>query len=411
MPASDNAPGLRFRVVISDTFRADMDAKQQVAELTRGAAECVTPKDLEAKISRGKPLNVKAGFDPTAPDLHIGHTVVLQKMRLFQKQGHHVQFLIGDFTGRIGDPTGKNEARKPLSTEQIEANARTYKDQVFKILDPDETEVMFNSAWFAGMKIDDFIRLASKYTVARMLERDDFEKRYKAQTPIAIHEFLYPLVQGYDSVAMKADVELGGTDQKFNLLVGRELQKDYGQDPQVIMTMPLLVGLDGVNKMSKSLDNYIGVTEPAFDQVRKTLSISDETMWKWYDLVSDRSLADIASLKAGHPMEAKKALAREIAARFHGDAAAKAALDEWEKQKKGAAPSDVPEHRVSSGIALLDALLETKVIPSKGEGRRLVAQGGITVEDTKVKDIALKLAKGSHLVKVGKHTFVRLIVS
>jgi len=387
-----------------------MDVKEQVAELGRGAVDFLTPKELEAKIARGTPLAVKAGFDPTAPDLHLGHTVVLQKMRWFQKLGHRVLFLIGDFTGRIGDPTGKNEARKPLSTEQIEENAKTYKDQVFKILDPAKTEVMFNSAWFGPMKADDLIRLASKYTVARMLERDDFEKRYRSQTPIAIHEFLYPLVQGYDSVAMKADVELGGTDQKFNLLVGRELQKDYGQEPQVIMTMPLLVGLDGVQKMSKSLDNYIGVAEPAFEQVKKTLSISDETMWKWYELVSDRSTSDIESLKKGHPMDAKKKLALEIAARFHGDSAAQAALGEWEKQAKGGPPSEIPEHRFPSEIGLLDALLSAKVIPSKGEGRRLVQQGGITVEDAKIKDVALTLSRGSHLVKVGKHTYVRVIV-
>ncbi|HQW65155.1 MAG TPA: tyrosine--tRNA ligase, partial [Pseudomonadota bacterium] len=298
----------------------------------RGADEVIKPEDLEARLKLGRPLRVKAGFDPTAPDLHVGHTVLLNKMRQFQDLGHQVIFLIGDFTGMIGDPTGKNITRKPLTREQIEANARTYEAQVFKVLDPARTEVRFNSEWFGPMAAADLIKLAAKYTVARMLERDDFAKRYRDNVPIAVHEFLYPLVQGYDSVALKADVELGGTDQKFNLLVGRALQGDYGQPPQIVLTMPLLEGLDGVNKMSKSLGNYIGISEPPNQIFGKAMSVSDELMWRYFELLSFRkSLADLARLKqeiaAGqaNPRDLKMELAAELVARFHGEAAAQAA--------------------------------------------------------------------------------------
>ena len=393
-----------------------MDAKEQVERLKRGTVDFIEPKELESKIARGKPLKIKAGFDPTAPDLHLGHTVVLQQMRRFQQMGHHIQFLIGDFTGRIGDPTGKNEARKPLTDEQILANAETYKAQVFKVLDPDKTEVMFNSAWFSKMPVADFIVLASKYTVARMLERNDFEKRYKAQTPIAIHEFLYPLAQGYDSVAMKTDVELGGTDQKFNLLVGRELQRDYGQEPQVVVTVPLLVGIDGKEKMSKSLGNYIGIAEPANIQFRKTMQVSDETMWLWYELLSDAADEEIARLKADcsggrmNPRDAKVALGREIVARYHGADAGKRAVEEFENLAKGAAPETIDEHRVAAptgSIGLLEALIATRLIPSKGEGRRLIEQGGLVVDDTKIVNVSATLDTGTHVVRLGKHRFAR----
>ncbi|HVO32003.1 MAG TPA: tyrosine--tRNA ligase [bacterium] len=389
---------------------------EQVKELSRGTVDFLTPEELEKKIGKGKPLNVKAGFDPTAPDLHLGHTVVLQKMRRFQQFGHHIQFLIGDFTGRIGDPTGKNETRPPLSDEQINANAETYKAQVFKILDPEKTEVMFNAAWFSKMPVADFIKLASKYTVARMLERDDFEKRYKSGTPISIHEFLYPLAQGYDSVAMKADVELGGSDQKFNLLVGRGLQKEYGQESQVVLTMPLLVGLDGQKKMSKSLGNYIGITEPPKEMFGKTLSISDATMWTWYELLSDLSTADLVRKKeevtAGrlHPKQAKVDLAKEIVARFHGAAAARAAAEEFERVAQGGAPDSMPEFRIAAGTKVLDGLVAAKLVGSKGEARRLIEQGGLSVDDAKVSDIAFVLAPGAHVVRAGKHKFARLVV-
>ena len=389
-----------------------LSPEEQVRELARGAVDFLTPAELEAKIKKGRPLNIKAGFDPTAPDLHLGHTVVLQKMRRFQQLGHHIQFLIGDFTGRIGDPTGRNESRPPLSDEQIDANAATYKAQVFKILDPEKTEVMFNAKWFAPMSVPDFIKLTAKWTVARMLERDDFEKRHREQRPILIQEFIYPLVQGYDSVAMRADVELGGTDQKFNLLVGRGLQKEYGQESQVVMTMPLLVGLDGVDKMSKSKNNYIGITERPSEMFGKTMSVSDETMWKWFELLSDLSNADLASLKAkGEPKAAKVQLATEITARYHSADTAKSAAEEWQRIAHGGAPDTMPEHRIATGTKVLDALVAAKLVPSKGEGRRLIEQGGLSIDDAKVSDIAATISAGVHVVKAGKHKFARLVAS
>ena len=391
---------------------ADFSPEEQVRELERGYKDFRHPTELVAKIRRGKPLNVKAGFDPTAPDLHLGHTVVLQKMRRFQQLGHHIQFLIGDFTGRIGDPSGRNESRPPLSDEQIDANAATYKAQVFKILDPEKTEVMFNSKWFSAMSVADFIKLTAKMTIARMLERDDFEKRYQAEKPILIQEFIYPLVQGYDSVAMKADVELGGSDQLFNLLVGRDLQKDYGQESQVVMTMPLLLGLDGVEKMSKSKKNYIGITEAPKEMFGKTMSISDETMWGWFELLSDLSNAQLEALKAkGDPKAAKVQLATEITTRFHDVNAAKTAAEEWQRIAKGGAPDSMPEHKFAAGTKVLEALVSAKLVPSKGEGRRLIEQGGLSIDDAKISDIAATLAAGAHVVKAGKHKFARFIAS
>jgi tyrosyl-tRNA synthetase len=387
-------------------------AAEQIKILKRGTTDFLSPGELEKKIEKGKPLNVKAGFDPTAPDLHLGHTVVLQLMRRFQKLGHHVQFLIGDFTGRIGDPTGKKTTRPPLKDEEIRANADTYKAQVFKVLDPQKTEVMFNDAWFSKMSVADFLRLCSKYTVSQMLAREDFRNRYDKEEPIAIHELLYALVQGYDSVAMKADVELGGYDQKLNLLVGRFLQKEYGQEPQVVMTVPLLLGLDGVNKMSKSLGNYIGITEPPTEMFGKTMSISDATMWQWYELLSDASDEQIAELEKGHPKAAKSALATEIVTRFHDAAAAKRAADEFEKVhgRDRGVPDQLDEHAVGAG-KLLDALVTTKLVASKGEGRRLIEQGGLTLDDLKVSDIAFALKPGRYTVRLGKNRFAKLIVS
>ena len=360
---------------------AELSPAEQVRELARGTKDFTTPADLEAKIRRGKALNIKCGFDPTAPDLHLGHTVVLQKMRRFQQLGHHIQFLIGDFTGRIGDPTGRNEMRPPLSDEQIRANAETYKAQVFKVLDPLKTEVMFNSTWFSKMSVAEFIVLASKYNVARMLERDDFKKRFKEGTQIAIHEFLYPLAQGYDSV-----------------------------ESQVVMTLPLLVGLDGVEKMSKSKNNYIGITESPKEMFGKTMSISDETMWKWYELLSDLTGADVEKLKsAGDPKDAKVKLGLEITTRFHDAGAAKNAAEEWQRIAKGGAPDSMAEHTFASGTKVLDALVTAQLVASKGEGRRLIEQGGLSIDDAKISDIAATLSAGVHVVKAGKHKFARFI--
>src|SRR5690348_13786404 len=332
-----------------------------LAELERGTQEVLTRRDLLRKLARGKPLRVKAGFDPTAPDLHLGHTVLLNKMRQFQQLGHEVIFLIGDFTGLIGDPSGRNQTRPALTPEEVQANARTYERQVFKILDPERTRVDFNSRWLSPMKAADFVRLAAQYTVARMLERDDLAKRYKGGQPIAIHEFLYPLAQGYDSVALKADVELGGTDQKFNLLVGRQLQTAYGQEPQVVLTMPLLEGTDGVNKMSKSLGNYIGIAEPPGDMFGKVMSISDDLMWRYFELLSFRPLAEIAGLRKGaqegrNPRDIKIELAKELTARFHGPAAAAGAeRDFMARVSDRAVPTDLPPkavHVEAAGIRL-----------------------------------------------------------
>jgi len=386
----------------------------------RGAEEIIKLEDLEARLARGVPLRVKAGFDPTAPDLHLGHTVLLNKMRQFQDLGHRVIFLIGDFTGMIGDPTGKNAPRKPLTREDVLANAQTYADQVFKVLDRERTEVRFNSEWFGVMSAADMIRLAAQHTVARMLERDDFAKRYAGQQPIAIHEFLYPLVQGYDSVALEADVELGGTDQKFNLLMGRALQEHSGQKPQVVLTMPLLEGLDGVNKMSKSLGNYIGIAEPAIDIVNKTMKIGDDLMWRWYELLSlDRSSAEIARMRRDvaqgslHPRDAKVALARELAARFHGAPAAEEAVAQWSALvREQRVDVDLPLRDVpvgEEGVRLAPLFVAAGLAASNSEVNRKFGERALRIDGEVVDDRDRVFAEGDQLLlQVGKRSFARV---
>jgi tyrosyl-tRNA synthetase len=393
--------------------------QDQLEILKRGAEEILVETEFVEKLRAGRPLRIKAGFDPTAPDLHLGHTVLLNKLRQFQNLGHHVLFLIGDFTGMIGDPTGKNATRPPLTREQVAANAETYKTQVFKILDPDRTEVCFNSTWMDTMGSAGLIRLASTYTVARMLERDDFGKRYRENRPIAIHEFLYPLVQGYDSVALEADVELGGTDQKFNLLVGRELQKQFGRSPQCIMTMPLLEGLDGVAKMSKSLGNYVGIDEPPSDMYGKLMSISDELMWRYLDLLSFRPTAELRAWRdevalGRNPRDIKVLLAKEIVARFHDQASADTAEAAFDARfRRGELPDDIPEVRLEvpeAGLQLPQALKLAGLVASTSEALRLLAQGGIKLEGSRVDDRAATLARGVEvIVQVGKRKFARLI--
>ncbi len=395
--------------------------KEQIAELSRGTDEVLPEDGLEAKLKQGRPLIVKAGFDPTAPDLHIGHTVLINKMRQFQQLGHEVVFLIGDFTGMIGDPSGKNATRPPLSTEQIMANAATYEAQIFKILDEDKTRVEFNSRWMGEMDAAGLIKLAARHTVARMLERDDFNKRYKGGQSISIHEFLYPLVQGYDSVALKADVELGGTDQKFNLLVGRQLQQDYGQQPQIVMTTPLLEGLDGVQKMSKSLDNYIGITDAPGEMFGKIMSVSDELMWRYFEVLSFRSLEDIEHLKKSvaegmNPRDAKFELGMEIVARFHSDAAADGARQEFiARFQKGAMPDEIPEKALDSqdgklGIAHL--LKGAGLVGSTSEAFRMIKQGAVKIDGERVEDRGLEIEAGStHIYQVGKRKFSRVTLS
>ena len=388
--------------------------------IKRGCGELLVEEELAAKLETGRPLRVKTGFDPTAPDLHLGHTVLINKMRQFQELGHHVMFLIGDFTGLIGDPTGKNVTRPPLTREEIESNAATYKAQVFKILDAEKTEVCFNSEWGNALGAAGMIKLAATSTVARMLERDDFGKRYRANQPIAIHEFLYPLMQGYDSVAMRADIELGGTDQKFNLLVGRELQKHYGQEPQCILTMPLLEGLDGVNKMSKSLGNYVGINEKPEDIFGKLMSISDELMWRYIELLSFESLQAIELWKqevaAGrNPRDIKVAFAQEIVARFHDKAAAAHALADFEARfRQGALPEDLPEVQLAAeegGLPLVQALKQAHLTASTSEAIRMIEQGGVRLDGERVSDRGLKLAKGAVAVaQVGKRKFARISV-
>jgi tyrosyl-tRNA synthetase len=394
------------------------DLQETLGTIKRGCDELIVEQELLEKLQSGRPLRIKAGFDPTAPDLHLGHTVLLNKMRQFQDLGHHVIFLIGDFTGMIGDPAGKNATRPPLTREQIEANARTYKEQVFKILDSRETEVAFNSAWFDAMRPADFIRLAAQHTVARMLERDDFGKRYRSGQPIAIHEFLYPLVQGYDSVALRADVELGGTDQKFNLLVGRELQKHYGQAPQCILTMPLLEGLDGVNKMSKSLGNYVGINEPAEEIFGKLMSISDALMWRYVELLSFRPLSAIAQWRdevanGRNPMQIKIEFAKEIVARFHSATDAERAHADFEARfSQGELPEDMPEHSISvdgEPLLLTQILKRVGLTASTSEAGRMIDQGGVRVNGEKVSDRGLALVKGQQfVVQVGKRKFARV---
>ncbi len=394
------------------------DFNEQLAELRRGTQEMLTERELVEKLKRGKPLHIKAGFDPTAPDLHLGHTVLLNKMRQFQQLGHDVTFLIGDFTGRIGDPTGRNATRPPLTTEDIEANARTYKEQVFKILDPDRTRIDFNSRWFGDMPASKLIEIAARHTVARMLERDDFTKRYKNGQPIALHEFLYPLVQGYDSVAMKADVELGGTDQKFNLLVGRHLQETYGQEPQVVITMPLLEGLDGVNKMSKSLGNYIGIAESADTIFGKVMSISDALMWRYFELLSFRPLTEIAGLKAAveagrNPRDVKFELARELVGRFHGPAAAEAAQREFTARfAEKALPTDLPPTSIPvgpEGIRIANLLKEGGLAASTSEANRKIEEGAVKVDGVKISDRGLIYGAGAdHIFQIGSRRIARL---
>ena len=400
-----------------------MTVAEQMEIIKRGAVEILVEKELVEKLEKsaktGVPLKIKAGFDPTAPDLHLGHTVLLHKLRQFQKLGHDVYFLIGDFTGMIGDPTGKSETRKVLTREDVLKNAETYKEQVFKILDPKLTKVVFNSEWLGKLSASDMIGLASKYTVARMLEREDFSNRFANQLPISIHEFMYPLVQGYDSVALQADVELGGTDQKFNLLVGRELQREWGQPPQTVITMPLLEGLDGVNKMSKSLGNYIGINEPADEIYGKIMSISDELMLRYYELLSDLTMAELEQLKLDlengklHPMAAKKQLAREMVGRYHGaDVAAQADENFIKRFKNNETPEDMPEVVLapeSEKVMLCKVLAESGLTKSNSEGRRSIQGGGVKVNGEKIADENLEIdCVGEYIIQVGKRRFAKV---
>jgi len=393
---------------------------EELAQIKRGAHEILVEAELVERLKAGKPLRIKAGFDPTAPDLHLGHTVLINKLRQFQDLGHEVLFLIGDFTGMIGDPTGKNVTRKPLTREDVMENAASYEHQIFKILDPEKTTVMFNSQWMGEMSAADLIQVAAKHTVARMLERDDFNKRYSSKQPIAIHEFLYPLIQGYDSVAMKADVELGGTDQKFNLLVGRELQKHYKQKPQVVLTMPILEGLDGVQKMSKSLNNYIGISEPADEMFGKIMSVSDDLMWRYFELLSFRPLDEIEQLKQAviegtNPRDIKFQLGQEIVARFHDGAAAEAAQANFiARFQKGAMPDDMPELTLDSEngeIGIASLLKSASLTGSTSDAFRMIKQGAVRIDGERVEDKGLAIKSGStHVFQVGKRRFARVTV-
>ncbi len=397
--------------------------EEQLALIERGAVDLIAREELVKKLKRseetGIPLKIKAGFDPTAPDLHLGHTVLLQKLKHFQELGHDIYFLIGDFTGMIGDPTGKSETRKALTVAQVAENAESYKEQVFKILDPLKTRVVFNSSWLSKLTSIDMIKLASELTVARMLEREDFRNRFDTGRPISIHEFLYPLIQGYDSVAMQADVELGGTDQLFNVLMGRDLQRSRGMEPQVVLTMPLLEGLDGINKMSKSLGNYIGITESADNIYGKILSVSDVLMFRYFALLSDRSNHEIAQLKEKvetgqlHPKEAKKLLARELTARFHSPEAAQAAEENFEKVfQKGGIPDDLAEFACSADrpIALPQLLVEAGLVNSTSDGRRMISQSAVSIDGEKVTDVNMLVApQGAKLIKVGKRRFCKVV--
>lgn len=393
--------------------------EEQLELIKRGSVEVISEEELIKKLKEGRPLTVKAGFDPTAPDLHLGHTVLIHKLRQFQELGHKVVFLIGDFTGMIGDPTGKSETRKSLTRDDVLKNAETYKEQVFKILDPEKTEVRFNSEWMDRMTAVDMINLAARYNVARMLEREDFHKRFKNGQSISIHEFLYPLIQGYDSVALKADVEIGGTDQKFNLLVGRELQRDYGQPPQVVITMPLLEGTDGINKMSKSLGNYIGITEPPKEIFGRVMSVTDELMFRYYELLSRISTQELTSLKDGvkngtvHPKDAKVRIAKEMVARFHGQNAAEQAAEEFSRMfKAGGLPDEIEETEVpcdGEKILLAVAIAKAGLASSNSEARRLIQQGGVSVDNSKITDINAELASGKeYLFQVGKRKFAKV---
>lgn len=401
----------------------EQDLQRAMELIHRGAVEVLDENELEDKLKRaiktGIPLRIKAGFDPTAPDLHLGHTVLIQKMKHFQDLGHRVMFLIGDFTGLIGDPSGESETRPPLTTQQVQENARTYKEQIFKILDPEKTEVVLNSIWMQEMKTIDMIRLCAKHTVARMLERDDFKKRFQVQKPIGIHEFIYPLIQGYDSVAIQADVELGGTDQTFNLLVGRHIQKEYGQEPQVVLTMPLLEGLDGVQKMSKSLGNYIGITEPPQDMFGKLMSISDDLMFRYFELLSSLELEEIKGLKEGiaagrvHPKDLKMRFAQELVERFHGSRAAEAAKADFEAQfSRGEVPDDIPELKLSPDektIYLPRVLKEAGLVESTSEARRLIKHGAVSIDGEKVQSEEIEVRGPKAVLKVGKRRYLRII--
>ncbi len=402
----------------------DISPEEALAYIKRGTVDIVEEDELLEKFKRsretGVPLKVKAGFDPTAPDLHLGHTVLLRKMKHFQDLGHKVYFLIGDFTAMIGDPSGRSETRPPLSREEVEANARTYAEQVFKILDPERTEVVFNSQWMSRMNAEDFIRLCAKYTVARMLERDDFRKRFEQKRPIFIHELVYPLIQAYDSVALEADVELGGTDQLFNLLVGREIQREYGQESQVIITVPILEGLDGVQKMSKSLGNYVGIMEPPQEMYGKLMSISDELMWRYYELLTDLSLSEIEEMKRAvsegrlHPKEAKKRLAFLIVSEFHSETAAKEAQEEFERVfSRREVPKDLPEFRVSSGRLWLPGFLkDVGLTKSSSEAKRLIAQGALKFPDgTAIKEEEFTFEPGEYIFRLGKKRFFKVVAS
>ena len=393
---------------------------ETLAIIKRGSDELLIEQEFVDKLKRDRPLRIKAGFDPTAPDLHLGHTVLLNKLRQFQELGHQVLFLIGDFTGMIGDPTGKSATRQPLTAEQVRENAKSYAEQVFKILKPERTEVVFNSTWMDKLGAAGMLKLAATHTVARMLERDDFHKRYKANQPIAIHEFLYPLLQGYDSVELRADVELGGTDQKFNLLMGRELQKHYGQSPQCVLTMPLLEGLDGVNKMSKSLGNYIGIAEPVNIIFGKLMSISDDLMWRYIELLSFESLQTIAQwrseVEAGaNPRQYKVRFAQEIVARFHSQAAAEDALGDFELRARGGIPDEVPEFALTLSeheIPVAQLLKQASLVASTSEALRMIEQGGVKLDGVKVVDKGLQLARGQIVVaQVGKRKFARITLN
>ncbi len=382
--------------------------------IQRGATEIISDAELEKKLAKNKPLCIKAGFDPTAPDLHLGHTVLINKMRQLQDLGHNIVFLIGDFTGMIGDPSGRNATRPPLTQEQVAENAQTYKKQIFKILDPEKTQIRFNSEWMHTMGAAGMIELASNYTVARMLERDDFDKRYKSQQPISIHEFLYPLIQGYDSVALKADIELGGSDQKFNLLMGRELQKHFGQEPQVIITMPLLEGLDGTQKMSKSYNNYIGIDESPDAMFGKLMSISDELMWRYFELLSFKSMNEINDLKQEvdqglNPRDVKMQLADEIITRFHDQSSAKQAQENFIAQfRNGAIPDDIPECTINGNIPLANLLKEAGLVSSTSDALRMLKQGAVKIDGEKVTDNATIGAGEEHIYQVGKRRFSKI---
>jgi tyrosyl-tRNA synthetase len=394
------------------------DISSQLEVIKRGAVEIIPEDDLIAKLKQGRSLRIKAGFDPTAPDLHLGHTVLIQKMKQFQELGHEVIFLIGDFTGMIGDPSGKSETRKQLTREEVVKNAETYKEQIFKMLDPQKTIIEFNHTWMEKMDAVSMIGLAAKYTVARMLERDDFKQRYQKQQPISIHEFLYPLIQAYDSVALKADVELGGTDQRFNLLMGRELQREYGQAPQVVLTMPLLEGTDGVHKMSKSLGNYIGINEAPEEMFGKIMSISDELMWRYYELLSDKNLTEIQTIRAQvenetvHPMEAKKSLAAELVARFRGDEAARSAQEYFEtRYQKKSVPKEIKKQFSAPDPVWICELIADRLgfAKSRGEARRLIAQGAVKVDGKVVTDVNFQFQRREHeIIEVGKNRIAQV---